>query len=565
MELILVRHGRTAWNEARRYQGRSDPPLSEAGRDEARGLRGTIRVGADGDGPVWCSTLRRSRETARLVFPEREPRSDPRLDELDFGHLEGLTHRQAIEELGESYERWIADPERGAPPGGESLEELRARVYAWLRELPLGRTHVAVSHFGPIRVLAAAVLDVPLARAHRLKLEPGDSLRLLIPSDHDLLRSSSDEGDSRAPPLAAPPGAATDPDGVEEQLEVLVESVALAPGPDAGATRRRLDALAKPPGSLGRLEDLASRLARVVGESPPSLSRRRLFVFLADHGVARRGVSAYPREVTAGMAEVFSREGAGSQALASACGVEVVPVDVGVDTERESWPGVVSRRVRRGTRDLAEGPAMTIEETRRALLAGAEVVHEHLRRNPTRSLVAVGEMGIGNTTAASAVACALTGRPVDELVGPGTGVRGETLERKRAAVRGAVQRLPEDSGPVEVLAEAGGLEIAAMAGAVLAAAGRGRPVLLDGFISTTAGLVATRLSPEALSYLFASHRSAEPGHRILLDVLSLAPILELEMRLGEGTGAVLAAPILDAVGAILREMARLEEVESGDS
>lgn len=559
VELLLVRHGRTAWNEQRRYQGRSDPPLSPGGREEARALSGSPAGGSEGSPVVWCSTLRRSRETARLAFPDRELRSDPRLDELDFGALEGLTHRQAVEALGDRYERWIRDPEVGAPPDGEPLDELRARVSAWLRDLPLGETHVAVTHLGPIHVLAAAVLDVPLARAHRLKLEPGGSLRLLVPSDHDLLREPLD-AERRPAPAAGSTERGTNAGGEAGSLAALLEGVAPPAGPERPETRRRLDALAKPPGSLGRLEDLAARLARAIGDPPPPLSRRRLFVFLADHGVARRGVSAYPREVTAGMAEVFSRGGAGSQALSSACGVEVVPVDVGVDADRERWAGVVDRRVRRGSRDLAEGPALTAEETRRAVRAGAEVVRENAGSASLPTLVGVGEMGIGNTTAASAVACALTGRQASELVGPGTGVEGEALERKRTIVRGAVDRLPSDPEPLEVLAEVGGLEIAAMTGAVLAAAARGRPVLLDGFISTAAALAAVRLAPNALPYLFASHRSAEPGHRILLDELELVPILDLGLRLGEGTGAVLAAPILDAAGAMLRETARLDEV-----
>lgn len=599
VELVLVRHGHTPMNEERRYQGVSDPGLSGAGRRQARSLADGLGAGLPADATVWCSSLRRSRETAERAFPGHAPRVDPRLDELDLGELEGRTHLEAVEALGERYERWTRDPWSCAPPGGEAPDALERRVTSWLRDLDRGRTHVAVTHLGPIRLLTALVLDVPPARAARLQTEPGSWARLVVPSDHPLLTAGKARTATGASPAGAPSsdderhaparphdGAADDgstPDAdpsTARPVRVLADRVEPPDGPPASELRARIGGLAKPPGSLGRLEEVALRLARIVGDPPPSLARRRLFVFLGDHGVARHGVSAYPSSVTAAMAGVFDRGGAGSQALARACGVEVVPVDVGVDADGPAPGGVLDRRIRRGSRDLRREDALTPEEAARAVRAGSEVVAAHAEGEAGPWILAVGEMGIGNTTAASCVAAALTGRPAEEMVGPGTGVSDEALERKRRVVREAVERgryrsaIREGSAgadrsaaadPLRVLSAVGGLEIAAMVGAMLEGARRRLPVLVDGFISTAAALAAVRLAPPAGDYLFAAHRSGEPGHRWLLDELGLDPILELDLRLGEGTGAVLAAPVLDAAGAMLREMAGLEDVVGGEA
>lgn len=562
VELLLVRHGATPENEEGRYQGRADAALSEAGRRQARAVRDSVGGQLVPDAPVWCSPLRRSQETAQLAFPDRELRTDPRLAELDFGELEGLTHAEAEDRLGDRYLDWVRAPEGGAPPGGEPLRALRKRVTDWLRGLARQQRHVAVTHLGPIQVLTSVVLDLPLSRARLLKAEPGDWSRLLVPDDHPALRPdrATESGRSIAAVGERPP--VEDP---ADEVRELADGVTSPSGPPTSRMQDRLDGLAKPPGSLGRLEEIAARLARVLGDPPPALDRRLLAVFLADHGVAGRGVSAYPPDVTAAMAGIFSRGGAASQALASGCGVTVVPVDVGVDADREGWENVVGARVRRGSRDLGDGPALTREEAARAMSEGARVVREELDSGEGPACVALGEMGIGNTTAASAVGVALTGRPIGEMVGPGTGVGGEALDRKRRIVRDAAGRLPPDPGGLEVLAEVGGLEIAAMAGACLQAARRGQPVLVDGFISAAAALAAVRLAPAAGDYLFAAHLSAEPGHRPLLDDLGLDPVLDLDLRLGEGTGAVLAAPLLDAAAGLLRETATLEEATGGRS
>lgn len=335
----------------------------------------------------------------------------------------------------------------------------------------------------------------------------------------------------------------------------LVEGVRPPGSADPAAVRARLDTLTKPPGSLGRLEEAAVRLATIVGDPPPPLRRRTVFVLAGDHGVAVRGVSAYPRDVTAQMCRNIAAGGAAVSALARAAGARVVVADFGVDADLERVEGVVDRKVRRGTRDLSEEAAMTAEETGAAVLAGATLVDD---ARPRPGVVALGEMGIGNTTPASVLTAALTGASPEEVVGPGTGVEGPSLLRKRRIVSRALARVGEVRDPLTLLAEVGGLELAGLVGVTLGSARRGIPVVLDGFIATAAALVAVRLRPEADGYLFAGHRSAEPGHRRLLEVLGLDPLLELEMRLGEGTGAVLAIPVLDAAGAILREMATFE-------
>lgn len=339
------------------------------------------------------------------------------------------------------------------------------------------------------------------------------------------------------------------------ELARILEGIGPPAAADPGQVRRHLDRLTKPPGSLGRLEDAAVRLAGITGDPPPPLRNRTVFVLAGDHGVARRGVSAYPREVTAQMCRNLASGGAAVTVLARSVGARVVVADLGVDAELGAPPGLLDRKVRRGTRDLSVGPALTRGEAESAVLVGARLVEEDA---PPADVVALGEMGIGNTTPASALTAALTGSPVDRVVGPGTGVGDAELARKRAIVERALSRVRGVADPLALLAEVGGLEIAGLAGVTLAAAGRGVPVVVDGFIAAAAALVAVRLAPPAAGYLFAGHRSAEPGHGALLEALGLEPLLELGLRLGEGTGAVLALPVLEGAGALLREMATFE-------
>lgn len=328
---------------------------------------------------------------------------------------------------------------------------------------------------------------------------------------------------------------------------------------DRAAVQAALDGLAKPPGSLGALEEIALRLALIAGHPPPPLRRRRILVFAADHGVARRGVSAYPPAVTRQMCALFAAGRAAVSVLARSVAADVTVIDVGVDTG-DAMPGVLDRRVRRGTRDLADGPALTLDEVDAAFLAGWDVARAAAN---DADVIALGEMGIGNTTAAAAVTAALTGGAAADVVGTGTGIGAAALDTKRAIVRAAVARLQGEQDARAVLAAVGGLEIAAIAGATVGAAACSVPVVTDGFIATAGVLAAVRLCPAARDYVFASHRSAEPGHAVQLAALRLAPMLHLGLRLGEGTGAALALPILDAAASLLREMASLEEVLAG--
>lgn len=330
-----------------------------------------------------------------------------------------------------------------------------------------------------------------------------------------------------------------------------------APSADPGAVQAHLDALTKPPGSLGRLEDLARQVGCVLGDPPPSLDNVVVFVFAADHGGTARGVSAYPAEVTAQMCANFSAGGAAINVLTRSCGVQVRVVDVGVAADVAALPGIEHRKVRAGTDDLSVRPAMTATEVADALAVGVE-----LACGTDAQVVGVGEMGIGNTTAASALTACLTGVAARDLVGRGTGVDDRGLARKREVVEEAVARTVRLKGPgtgaLEVLRQVGGLEIAAMAGAMIGSASRGALVLVDGFISSAAALAACRLCPALPPYLVASHRSTEPGHAVVLAELGLTPLLDLGMRLGEGTGCALAAPVVRAAAALLREMATFE-------
>ena len=331
------------------------------------------------------------------------------------------------------------------------------------------------------------------------------------------------------------------------------------PSGDPARVQAHLDALTKPPGSLGRLEALALQAGVVLGDPPPSLDRAAVFVFAADHGVAAQGVSAYPAEVTAQMCANFAAGGAAINVLAGACGADVRVVDVGVAADLGGMPGVAHRKVRAGTDDLSVSPAMTEREVGEALAAGAEEVRTLPREV---GLIGVGEMGIANTTAAAAVTACLTGAGVDVVVGRGTGVDDAGLARKREAVRRGVARAASAQGSArhaaQVLREVGGLEIAAMAGAMIGGAARGALVLVDGFISAAAALAACEIRPDLPPYLIASHRSTEPGHSVALDALGLDPVLDLEMRLGEASGTALAIPVVRAAAALLREMATFE-------
>ncbi len=320
------------------------------------------------------------------------------------------------------------------------------------------------------------------------------------------------------------------------------------------AARHRQAQLTKPAGSLGMLEELSIRLAGICGRLDPSLKQRVVFTLAADHGVAREGVSAYPREVTGQMVANFLAGGAAINILAGQMGARVVVADFGVDADLPPQAGLHSCRIRRGTDSITQGPAMTRREAVEAIRNGRRLAKAELERGMDVALT--GDMGIGNTTSSAALVCALTGFDPDQVVGRGTGVDDAGLERKRAAVRRALaaNRFALDD-PVGALAALGGFEIAGLVGVILEAASARRPVLIDGFISGAAALVASAIASDVRGYLIASHRSQELGHRLVLERLGLRPLLDLDLRLGEGTGAVLALPLLEASVRLLNDMA----------
>jgi nicotinate-nucleotide--dimethylbenzimidazole phosphoribosyltransferase len=320
----------------------------------------------------------------------------------------------------------------------------------------------------------------------------------------------------------------------------------------------RWDALTKPRGSLGRLESLARQVAGIVGQVRPRFTERLVFVLAGDHGVTAEGVSAYPSDVTAQMVYNFVRGGAAINVLARHVGARVIVVDMGVDAELPALPGLVSRKVRRGTHNFAQQAAMTMDEALACVESGIELAATEIKGRHT--WVVTGDMGIGNTTASSAIVAAMTGASVKRVTGGGTGVTGEALARKAAVIKAALdRRQPKAQDALDVLSKLGGFEIGGLAGVILGAAARRCPVVLDGLIATAAALLAVGLVPAAREYLIAGHRSVEPGHTVALDALGLDPVLELELRLGEGTGGALALPVLEAACRLLDEMATFEE------
>jgi nicotinate-nucleotide--dimethylbenzimidazole phosphoribosyltransferase len=319
--------------------------------------------------------------------------------------------------------------------------------------------------------------------------------------------------------------------------------------------------LAKPPGSLGRLEELGARLAGIAEVCPPPVPENPAVVICAgDHGVLGRGVSPWPRALTAAMVENFCGGGAAVNAIARTVGARVSVLDVGVVDELDGHPLLRTAKVRRGTEDMSSGPAMSREEAARAVMAGAGVVEELVVGGAVDLLVA-GDMGIGNTTPAACLISAFTGRPPEETTGRGTGIDDETLELKVNVVGETLElHAPNPEDPLGVLAQVGGLEHAALVGMILAGAAYGDPVVLDGVVSNSAALVAGALAPHSVAYLIAGHRSAEPGARIALEHLQLEPLLDLDLRLGEGTGGLLAVPLVQAAARTLSEMVKLEEL-----
>ncbi|MBS3885965.1 MAG: nicotinate-nucleotide--dimethylbenzimidazole phosphoribosyltransferase [Dethiobacter sp.] len=318
--------------------------------------------------------------------------------------------------------------------------------------------------------------------------------------------------------------------------------------------KQHLDNLTKPPGSLGVLEEIAQKLATITGEIKPLLPKKTVVLMAGDHGVVAEGVSAYPQEVTPQMVMNFLSGGAAMNVLARHANAELVVVDVGVAVDLPSHPCLQIRKIAYGTNNLAKGPAMTRRQTVAALECGINVAEECIANGT--GIFGTGEMGIGNTTSSAAITAVYSGGDIAAVCGRGTGLDDGKLQNKVRVIRDAISlNDPESTDALDVLSKLGGYEIAGMAGVMLAAAAHNIPVLVDGFISGAAALIAGKLHPNANQYMLASHLSEEPGHAVTLQILGLSPFLKMNMRLGEGTGSALAMTMVDAAIKICAEMA----------
>jgi len=344
---------------------------------------------------------------------------------------------------------------------------------------------------------------------------------------------------------------------MEQELQNITGSIGQLDEAAMKKARARMDILTKPQGSLGRMEDLAVQLAGINGDFFPVGARKRVVVMAADHGVTEEGISAYPSEVTAQMVANFTGGGAAINVFGRQGEVEVEVVDVGVKVDN-NLPGVKRIRVKAGSDNFRRRPAMSRLETLKALMAGIECARD--AAGDDIKVLATGEMGIGNTTASSAVVAALSGYETSLVVGRGTGLDDEKLLHKQKVVSEALDmHKPDPKDPIGVLSLVGGLELAALTGLIIGAASRSIPVVVDGFISSTAALAAVKMCPAVWHYLVPSHLSAESGHALLMDYLDLQPYLHMGMRLGEGTGAVLAMHLIEAAARVTLEMATFED------
>jgi nicotinate-nucleotide--dimethylbenzimidazole phosphoribosyltransferase len=344
---------------------------------------------------------------------------------------------------------------------------------------------------------------------------------------------------------------------VTDQLDRTIAAIGPLDTDAMRAAEARQMQLTKPPKALGRLETLSIRLAGIQGKAQPRIEHKVIAVMAADHGVTAEGVSAFPAEVTPAMVLNFAAGGAAINVIGRHVGARVVVTDVGVNADLSAAVGVRQRKVRMGTANMAAGPAMSRDECLQAIGVGIEVVEEELAKG--LDIIATGDMGIGNTTASSAVIAVLTGQPVARVTGRGTGITKEALPGKIAVIEKALAVNKPDAGDaVDVLAKVGGLEIAALTGVFLGGAAHRVPVVMDGFISAAAALAAVRLCHECVDYILPSHVSIEIGHQVVLEELGLIPLFDLEMRLGEGTGAALSMSIIEVAARILSEMATFE-------
>ena len=324
------------------------------------------------------------------------------------------------------------------------------------------------------------------------------------------------------------------------------------------SARTRQDTLTKPAGSLGRLEELSIQLAGIQAKPLPQVKEKAIIVMAADHGVVAQGTSAYPQEVTPQMVMNFIHGGAGINVISRQVGARVIFADIGVAGSLGRHPGLLSRKIAPGTRDMSQGSAMTTAQATQALETGIEVINSEIKKG--LDVVGTGDMGIGNTTASSAICAVMTGKTPAEVTGRGTGLDDRQLNHKIEVIEKSLAlNKPDPTKPLEALAKVGGFEIGGLAGVILGAASQRICVVIDGFISGAAALIAVGLAPQVKDYLIAAHVSAEPGHKLLLKHLGLKPLLDLNLRLGEGTGAGLGIALAETACRILCEMATFAE------
>lgn len=349
---------------------------------------------------------------------------------------------------------------------------------------------------------------------------------------------------------------------MSELLSKIIEMIEPLDREAMAKAQARQNLLTKPQGSLGRLEELSIQLAGIQGRPIPQIKHKAIITMAGDHGVVAEGVSAYPQGVTAQMVYNFLSGGAGINVITRQVGARIIVVDMGVATELGANPRLLSSKVALGTQNMALGSAMTSQQAVKAIETGIEVVATEVAKG--LDIVGTGDMGIGNTTASSAICAVMMGKPVAEVTGRGTGIADKQLARKIQVIdRALVVNCPNSARPLDVLAKVGGFEIGGLAGVMLAAAAHRIPVVIDGFISGAAALIATALSPELRNFLIAAHVSAEVGHHLLLRYLGLKPLLDLGMRLGEGTGAALGIFLAETAARVLGEMSTF--VEAGVS
>jgi len=319
-------------------------------------------------------------------------------------------------------------------------------------------------------------------------------------------------------------------------------------------TQERLDNLTKPQGSLGRLEELAKLIVGITKKENPNLQNKVIFTLASDHGVVEEGISAFPKEVTAQMVYNFLNDGAGINVLARHIDARVVVVDMGVAADLKPHKELIIKKINYGTKNMAKGPAMTEGKAIKSIEAGVEIFEDELKKGI--DIIGTGDMGIGNTTASSAIAAVFTGKPIEDVTGRGTGINNGALKNKIEVIKRALEvNNPDSKDAIDVLSKVGGFEIGGLTGIIIAAASESIPVVIDGFISGAAALIAYHLEPKVKEYLIAAHCSVEQGHRLILEHIGLSPLLDLNLRLGEGTGAALGISLVEAGKKILTEMA----------